>query len=202
MKFFDATYPLSKKTVPWPGDTRFVRKENKGTAIVSKLIMSSHTGTHIDAPKHFVFNKGGVDAIALEKLVGPARVVQINSFPLITLADIKKIRPKKGGRLLFKTRNQKLVNKNRFYSDYVSLSLEAARYLASLPINLVGIDYFGIEAKSAPGHPVHKTLLKKDIVIIEGLNLENIKPGRYQMAALPLKLKDSDGSPARVVLWK
>jgi len=202
MKFFDATYPLSKKTVPWPGDTRFVRKENKGTAIVSKLIMSSHTGTHIDAPKHFVFNKGGVDAIALEKLVGPARVVQINSFPLITLADIKKIRPKKGGRLLFKTRNQKLVNKNRFYSDYASLSLEAARYLASLPINLVGIDYFGIEAKSAPGHPVHKTLLKKDIVIIEGLNLENIKPGRYQMAALPLKLKDSDGSPARVVLWK
>lgn len=202
MRFFDATYPLSKTTVPWPGDTRFGRDENQGTAIVSRLVMSSHSGTHIDAPRHFLFNKGGVDAIALEKLVGPATVARITVFPLITLADVKKLRLKKGHRILFKTRNQKLVKKKSFNPDYVSLSPQAARYLASLPVSLVGIDYLGIEAKSAPGHPVHKTLLAKNIVIVEGVNLEKIKPGNYQMAALPLKIKSGDGSPCRVVLWR
>lgn len=202
MKFFDATYPLSQHTVPWPGDVSFSRKENRGTAIVSRLIMSSHSGTHIDAPRHFVFAKGGVDDIALEKLVGPVAVVKIGSSPLITLSDVKRLKPKKGARLLFKTRNQKLVRKRVFHPKYVSLGLEAAKYLASLPINLVGIDYFGIEAKSAPGHPVHKTLLKRNIVVIEGLNLEKIQPGTYQMAALPLKVKNGDGAPARVILWR
>jgi arylformamidase len=202
MRFFDATYPLSSKTIPWPKDTRFSSRETRGTAIVSRLIMSSHSGTHIDAPRHFVFQKGGVDAIDVKKLIGPVIVANINSYPLITLADVKRLKPQTGARLIFKTRNQRLADKTEFDPNYVSLSLEAAKYLASLPIYLVGIDYLGIEAKSAPGHPVHKTLLKKDIVIIEGLNLKHIRPGKYNMAALPLKIKNGDGAPARVVLWK
>ncbi|MBI4053835.1 MAG: cyclase family protein [Candidatus Doudnabacteria bacterium] len=202
MKFFDATYPLSERTIPWPGDVQFSRKEKKGTAITSKLTMSSHAGTHIDAPRHFLFNRGGVDKIALDKLIGPARVVKSASFPLITLEEIKKIRPQKADKLLFKTRNQKLLKSRSFHSDYVSLSFPAAKFLASKKIDLVGIDYFGIEPKSAPGHPVHKTLLLAGIVIVEGLDLSRVPAGKYNMAALPLKIKNGDGAPSRVVLWK
>ncbi|MDP2933921.1 MAG: cyclase family protein [bacterium] len=202
MKYYDISLELSKNTVAWPGDNKFSRLENKGTAMVSKLAMSSHSGTHIDAPRHFLFNKGSVDQIPFKKLVGPAKIAQVNSYPQITLADVKKLRPEKGDRILFKTRNQKLLGKKTFDPNYVSLSLDAAHYLASLPVNLLGIDYFGIEGKSAPGHPVHKILLAAGIVIVEGLDLSKIRPGRYNLAALPLKIKDGDGSPARVVLWR
>ena len=108
----------------------------------------------------------------------------------------------KGERLLFKTRNSKLYKKGKFTADYVSLSLEGARYLTHKKIFLVGTDYLGIEAKSAPGHPVHKTLLAAGIVNVEGLDLSKIKPGIYNLAVLPLKIRAGDGAPARAVLWR
>lgn len=189
----------------WPGDTKFERGEKRGTAIVSELVMSSHTGTHIDAPRHFLFNDQSVEKIALEKLIGPARVYEFKSIRRrgqITKAKIERLKIQKGDRILFKTQNSKLLTQKRFTAEYVSLSLDAARYLASKKISLVGIDYFGIEAKSAPGHPVHKTLLRAGIVIVEGLDLSKVNPGEYNMAALPLKIKAGDGAPARAVLWK
>lgn len=202
MKFYDITIPLSDKTIPWPGDTKFNKKENKSSAIVSKLTMSTHTGTHIDAPKHFLFNKSGVDSIGLSALVGKFTVVALKSQKLISLADVKKLKIQPRMRLLFKTRNSKLLRKKQFTTEYVSLSIEAAKYLANKKIALVGIEYFGIEAKSAPGHPVHKALLSKNIPIVEGLNLSKIKPGIYQGAILPLLIKNGDGSPVRAVLWR
>lgn len=203
-KFFDLSLELHNTLVSWPGDTRFARKEERGTAIVSKLTMSSHSGTHVDAPKHFLFRDGGsVDEILLSKLVGRAKVVRIDSYPQITFADVKKIRPKKGDKLLFKTRNERLLLlRKTFTADYVSLSLEAARFLAAKKIDLAGVDYFGIEKKSAPGHPVHKTLLRAGVVIVEGLNLSRLSPGVYDFAVLPLKIKDGDGGPARAVAWR
>ena len=202
MKFFDISLNLDNQTFAWPGDTRFIRIEKKGSGIVSQLVMSTHTGTHVDAPKHFLFDKAGVDKIQLAKLIGPARVVEIKSKNLITAQDLEKLKVKKGERLLFKTRNSKLYKKGKFTDDYVSLSLEGAEYLAKKKISLVGTDYLGIEAKSAPGHPVHKTLLGAGIVNVEGLDLSQVKAGDYLLAVLPLKIRDSDGAPARAILWR
>ena len=204
MKFIDISLDLSPKTVTWPREQPMKHDERRGTAITSRFDMPSHFGTHIDAPKHFVFSMSGVDKIPLNKLIGPCKVFKIkpsNDY-LIKLSDIKKLSIKKGDKILLKTTNSKLLSKNKFFDNYVSLSLEAAKYMASLPIDLVGIDYFGIEAKSAPGHPVHKALLKKHVVIVEAVDLSKVKPGNYNIAALPLKIKAGDGSPCRVVLWK
>lgn len=200
-KIIDISLPLKQGMIAWPGDTSFSREEHRGTAIVSKLTMSSHSGTHIDAPRHFLFSRFGVDKLALDKLVGPARVAASKAKNLISLEEVKKLNPRAGQRILFKTRNAKLYGK-KFTANYVSLSLEAAKYLASRKISLIGADYYGIEAKSAPGHPVHKTLLRAAVIIVEGLDLRKVKPGRYQIAALPLRLLGADGSPARVMLWK
>lgn len=207
----------------WPRDTRFRREEYRGTAIVSKITMSSHAGTHIDAPRHFLFDKGTVDQIAISKLIGKCRVVEIRpllpSVPSpgvgrvaggrerskldnsITVSIVKRFNIKAGDKILFKTRNAELLKKTKFEKNYVSLSLEAARYLAKKKIDLVGIDYFGIEAKGSPGHPVHKALLRAGIVIVEGLDLRKVKPGRYNLVALPLKFIGGDGAPTRAILW-
>jgi len=108
----------------------------------------------------------------------------------------------KGDRILLKTGNYKLMKQSTFPEEYVSLSAEAAKFLAEKEINLVGIDFLGIEKEKNPGHPVHVTLLSAGVVNVEGLDLENIEPGEYELICLPLKIKDGDGSPARVVLIK
>lgn len=202
MKFFDVTLPLSPQSIVWPGDARFSRIEKKGTAIVSQITMSSHMGTHLDAPKHFIFSATSVDGVALSKLIGQAKIFALHDKPQISLAAVQRLAIKPGDKILFKTANQKLLRNKNFTSDYVSLSLDAAKFLAAKKIDLVGIDYFGIEAKSSPGHPVHKTLLRAGIVIVEGLDLSKVTPGVYQIAALPMKIKDGDGAPCRVVLWR
>lgn len=219
MKFLDISLPLHEGMVVWPGDASFERKERRGTGIVSGLKLSTHTGTHIDAPKHFLFDKAGVDRIAPSKLIGKCRVIEVRPLPfslprpgegregskpgnLIKVADIAKFKIKPHDRFLFKTRNSKLLKQKKFTADYVSLSLAAAKFLAAKKIDLVGIDYFGVEAKGAPGHPVHKALLGAGIVIVEGLDLSKVKSGKYNLAVLPLKLIGADGSPARAVLWQ
>lgn len=202
MKFYDLSLPLSGATPQWPGDTKFKRAENKTSAIVSKLTMSSHFATHVDAPKHFIFNQTSIDRLPLAKFIGKFKVVEIKSGPRILVADLKKAHIAPGDRVLFKTSNSKIVTRKKFTSNYVSLSLEAAKFLANKRVALVGTDYFGIEAKSAHGHPVHKALLAKNIPIVEGLNLSGVKPGFYQGAILPIRIAGGDGAPARAALWK
>lgn len=202
MQFYDLSLPLSGATPEWPGDTKFKRAESKTSAIVSKLTLSSHFATHVDAPRHFLFNQIGVDSLPLNAFIGRFRVVKIASGPLITEAEVKKIKPRRGERLLFKTGNSQIVASKKFTPNYVSLSLAAAKFLAQTGVALVGIDYFGIEAKSAPGHPVHKTLMAKKIAIAESLNLSKVSPGVYRGAILPLKITGGDGAPARAVLWR
>lgn len=202
-KFIDISMPIEEGMVVWPGDIHFVRKELRGTSVNSNLTISTHTGTHIDAPKHFLFNNNSVDKISLDKLVGKVRVVEIskNVKKFIEIKDLpKNIRPRE--KILFKTRNSLLLRKKQFDTDYVSLSLPAAKVLATAKIDLVGIDYYGIEAKSAPGHPVHKTLLRAGIAIVEGVDLAKVKHGIYHLTVLPLKLVGADGSPARAILQK
>ena len=202
MKFYDITLPLSTHTPEWPGDIKYEREERQTSAIVSKLTLSSHFGTHIDAPKHFLFDKVSVDNLKLESLIGKFKVIEVKSKELIQKSDIIKFKFSAGDRILFKTINSNIISGSKFTDQYVSLSLEAAQHLAKQKISLVGIDYFGIEAKSAPGHPVHRALLEKNIVIVEGLNLQKIKPGIYTGAILPMKIENGDGAPARAILWK
>ena len=202
MKYYDLTLTISEDSVTWPGDVPFTRNEQVSSAIVSTLHLSSHLGTHIDAPRHFIFDAGGIDKIQPSQLVGKFKVLQLKSKKLIDESELKKLKINKGDKVLFKTHNSKLIKESKFTADYTSLSLEAANYLAKKGVHLVGTDYFGIEAKSAPGHPVHIELLKKKIVIVEGLNMSAIKPGTYSGAILPLKIKNADGAPARAILWR
>ncbi len=201
MKFYDITVPLSPSTPNWPGGTAYNRAEERGTAIVSTLTIRSHYATHVDAPKHFLFEKKSIDQIPVQFFVGKYKVFAIKSNPQILLSDIIRLNISKGDRILFKTANSNIVTEAVFNPNYISLSVEAAQYLAKKKITLVGIDYFGIEAKGSPGHLVHTTLLKNNIIIVEGLNLQKVTPGTYQGAILPLKIEHGDGAPARAVLW-
>jgi arylformamidase len=202
MKFYDLTVPLSPNTANWPGGIKYAREEVKTSAITSNITMRSHYATHVDAPKHFLFNKQSVDKIPAGSFIGKYRVLEIKNPKIIERRDIEKLKIAGGDRVLFKTRNSGFVTKKEFNPNYVSLGLDAAQYLAEKKIALVGIDYFGIEAKGSPGHLVHKTLLKNNIVIAEGLNLSKIKTGIYNGAILPLLVADGDGAPARAILWK
>ncbi len=202
MKFYDITVPLSPHTANWPDGVKYKREEIKTSAIVSTLTMRSHYATHVDAPRHFLFNKQTVDKIATAALIGKFKVFAVKSKVRIELKDVKSLKISRDDRVLFKTNNSNIVTGAKFDPAYISLSVEAAIFLAAKKIALVGIDYFGIEAKGSPGHLVHKTLLKRDIVIVEGLNLQKIRPGTYNGAILPLKIEGGDGAPARAVLWK
>lgn len=202
MKYYDISVPLSPNTANWPGGLEFKREELQTSAIVSNLQIRSHYGTHVDAPRHFLFNKESVDKLELNTLIGTFKVFEIKTEKFIETEHVKNLKIAKGDRVLFKTRNSKFITKKKFNPDYVSVALDAARFLAKKKITLVGIDYFGIEAKGSPGHLVHKTLLKNNIVIVEGVDLNAVKPGTYQGAILPLKIENGDGAPARAVLWK
>lgn len=190
----------------WPGDPG-VKIEVKTTVEkngerLSYFSFGSHSGTHIDAPNHFVKKATGIDKIAVEKLVGPCTVVNLTNIQHseITTHDIASVPIKKGSRILFKTGNFRFLKGNVFPQKYVSLSLETAEYLTKKGVYLVGTDFLGIEKRKNPGHPVHTTLLRAGIVIVEGLDLENVPAGKYKIVCLPLRVVDADGSPARTIL--
>lgn len=205
MKIIDISLTLHPGLVVWQGDPKIEliteSTVEKDGIMDSRLRLGAHNGTHIDAPAHFLKNGFGVDKIDPKKLTGECSVVNIESNKIDrTSLEGKNFK----SRVLFKTKNskRKLLDDPNFHTDYVYLTEDGAEYLIEKGVNLVGIDYLGIEKKSAPGHPVHTKLLENEIVIVEGLNLVDVDPGNYELIALPLKLKDLDGSPARAVLIK
>ena len=207
MKFFDISLKIHNSMLVWRDDPPsqidiLATVENDGYGM-SNLKLTTHTGTHIDAPNHFVANGAGIDQIPLEKLIGPCKVLDMTNIGRNEILPEDFKNPlEKGDRILLKTGNYKLLKDSQFPDEYVSLSEEAAKFLVSKNINLVGIDFLGIEKENNPGHPVHVTLLSAGVVNVEGLDLENIEPGEYELICLPLKIKDGDGAPARVVLVK
>jgi len=206
MKIYDVSMPINNSMLVWPGSNvvgiQPVETIEKNDVMTSDIHIGSHTGTHIDAPNHFLKSAKSVDHIDLEKLLGECTVLDLSFVQQkeITISDLDKFDIKKGDRILLKTGNYKLLYKKEFSTDYISLSLEAAEYLAKKEIFLVGTDFLGIEKKGSVGHPVHKALLKAEIVIVEGLDLSEIEPGRYELICLPLRLDGVDGSPARALL--
>lgn len=206
--WIDVSIPITDGMLSWPGDPkvhikRAVDMEKGAEANVTKLNMGAHTGTHMDAPRHFLNSKAGVDKMPLDAGIGKARVIGIPGKVIITAAELRPHRIRKGERILFKTDNSKSHwFLKPFSKKYVSLSLEAARYLAEKKIKTLGIDYLSIGSMQSDGAQIHRVLLKAGVWPIEGLDLSKVEPGDYEMICLPLKLAGSDGSPVRALLRK
>ncbi len=172
-------------------------------ANVSRLDMGSHSGTHVDAPKHFFDDGAGVDALSLDVLMGPARLIAVDD-------DVRSVGESHlrtfdlGGvtRLLVRTRNSAWLASGAtdFHPDYTYLAPDGAAYLVTLGIKLVGVDYLSVEQFHSGHHRTHRTLLERGVVIVEGLVLTEPPPGDYELRCLPLKLSGLDGAPARAVL--
>lgn len=202
-KIIDISLPIYEGMAIYPNNPPVKIKPLKTpTTNISEITLGSHTGTHIDVPRHISEKGIGVDKIKLNQLIGPARVLDMTHCKTaITLNDLRKKGIKQGERILVKTRNSKRGLK-KFYPDYVYLDGEAAEYIAKQKITLFGIDSLSIKQKGNPDSRPHTELLKNNIIIIEGLNLRKVIPGIYNLFCLPLNLVGLDGSPARVILIK
>lgn len=206
-RWIDISVTLHSGMVHWPGDppvviTRTSDLDRGDPATVSKLSMGSHTGTHMDAPRHFIRGGKGLDDMPLETAVGPARVVLVRNPKVITPEELRSHQIRRGERILLKTRNSARCWKaDRFLKDFVSLSPEAARFLAQRRVRMVGVDYLSVGSyRKRNGVEVHRTLLRAGIWILEGLNLSHTRPATYELLCLPLRIAQSDGAPARAIL--
>ena len=209
MKILDISVPVSPGLPVWPGDSpveleRYRALSAGDDANVSRICCSVHTGTHVDAPGHFIDNALTVEDLSLDTLIGPAMVIEV---PVATKAIepdfLESISlPFGTERLLFKTRNSNLWRKpdHDFHSDYVALTPLSATWIVDRGIRLVGVDYLSVQMFDDSEPVTHQTLLKAGVVVVEGLDLQAAHPGSYQLICLPLKLVGSDGAPARAVL--
>ncbi len=210
MPIYDVTVPLSNELPTYPGDPGIQIRDwltlaNGDAANVSVLHFGAHTGTHVDAPAHFIEGAAKVETLDLEVLIGEAQVVEVpedyrvidEEFVIANCSEDTK-------RLLFKTRNSGLWNEPtpEFHTDFTYLDLKAAQTLAERGVKLVGIDYLSIEKFASEKHETHLALLSRGVVILEGLNLSEVPAGNYELICLPLRLRSDkgDGAPARVVL--
>ena len=206
MKTYDISLPIKNSMLVWEGKKKVSIKNlatvKKDGVKLSHFSFGSHTGTHIDAPSHFLQEGIDIDEISLKKLIGQCRVVDLTKIDHeeILQSDIAKVGIKKEDRILFKTGNFALLKKSTFPKNYISLSEKGAAFLVEKGIYLVGTDFLGIEKKGNSNHPVHKMLLGNGVVIVEGLDLSEIEKGVYDIICLPLKIVGVDGSPARVLL--
>src|SRR5215468_2162112 len=200
-QWLDVSVPIYTGMVHFPNDPSIeidtiTHVEKGDLCTVSRLTMGSHTGTHIDAPIHFLPGGTGAEEIPLENLIGPARVLEIKDPHAVKAEELRVHNLSARERLLFKTSNSERCWKtSQFVPDSVSIAEDAASYLARLNTLAVGIDYL-----SAGSPETHRALLNAGVVIIEGLNLKGISQGRYELLCLPLKIVKGDGAPARVLL--
>ena len=205
MKLIDISVPLDATLPNYPGNTPFALEAIKRLARgdssnVSTLHMSAHAGTHVDAPRHFFDEGAGTETLALEMLIGRARVIEITSRKAITADDLMPTDLTEDVRLLIKTANSRLWNDPAFHPEFVGIAESGARHLVDRGVKLVGVDYLSVEEYHKAGAPAHHILLGGGVIVIEGLNLRDVEPGVYELFCLPLRVVGSDGAPARVVL--
>ena len=204
-RFLDVSVPLAPGIPAYPGNPEFELQPIKriaegGSSNVSRLVMGTHTGTHVDAPRHFFDGAAGIDGLALDLLIGRAHVVDMPRRGGITVDDLARAGLREDLRVLLRTPNSALWNGTAFKQDYTYLTEDGARYLVAQGVKVVGIDYLSVEQFKKAGAPAHRTLLSQGVIIIEGLNLSDAEPGMYEMYCLPLRIAGGDGAPARVVL--
>jgi arylformamidase len=208
MKMHDVSLLISEDLPIWPGDTgismTLASSLNHGDdANVTSLEMGVHTGTHIDAPFHFEPEGMSIDELSIDTLVGPCRVFDLSGIiEGIGPEDLKSLDFTGVNRVLFKTKNSKwwASGETKFQEDFVYITEAGAKFLIDHGVNLVGIDYLSVEKFGSSDYATHHLFLRNQVVIVEGLNLSEVSSGEYELIALPLRLKGSDGSPARVIL--
>ena len=205
-EWIDISVPIRSAMVHWPGDPpveiRRVQDLERGDSHnLSEIRMGSHTGTHVDAPIHFLRGGIGIDEMPFDAAIGRARVIEIKDKESIKPEELRKHRIRRGERILFKTRNSSEHWENSaFAEDFVYVTKEAAEYLAGKRVKLVGVDYLSVGGYKKGGGEIHRLLLGAGIWIIEGLNLSSAFPGRYELICLPLRIAEGDGSPVRAVI--
>lgn len=205
MRFIDVSMELGRGMPSYPGDTPFMRKELRSISmgddlVLSEITMGSHSGTHVDAPSHFLEEGETVDELPLDAFSGPAKVLDLTvASAAIGREDLASARISGGDIALLKTRNSMSL-KEPFRRDYVYLTKEGASSLLEAGVKAVGIDYLSVEGFQAEGFPVHRLLLGAGVGIIEGLDLSRVEAGDYFLLCLPLKVRGGEGSPARAVL--
>lgn len=192
--------------VHWPGDPevkidRMLKIESGDDCNVSTIFMSSHTGTHIDSPYHFVKSGVGIHDLPLSAVIGKARVIEIADTESIKPEELHVHRISKGERILFKTLNSERCWKgDKFVEDFVYISTESLQYLVDRKVRTIGIDYLSVGGYNKNINQVHQVLLKAGIWIVEGLDLSRVKKGYYELICLPMKIEKGDGAPARAVI--
>ncbi|HXK11726.1 MAG TPA: cyclase family protein [Vicinamibacteria bacterium] len=203
-RIHDVTVPLTPGIPTYPGDPPFelvpVRTLAEDRYQLSRMVLSTHVGTHVDAPAHFLAGAATVDQLPLEILLGKARVVELASRERVERADLEACDLRDDLRVLLKTRMSGQLLKAGYQEDHLYVTVDAAHYLAQAGIKLVGFDYLSIDRARSADFPAHQALLGAGVVVVEGLDLSEVEPGEYDMACLPLRVAGGDAAPARVVL--
>lgn len=211
-EWLDISVPLRNGMVHWPGDPevkiwRFVTLgqkigDNVVPCNVTQVDMCAHAGTHMDGPLHFVRNGDGLDTLPFEATIGPARVIEIEDTDSVKADELRKHKLRKGERILLKTANSKTRwwETKKFNKKFVHISADASRHLVERGVRTIGIDYLSVGGFERDGVETHQILLGAKVWIIEGLDLTQISPGNYDLICLPVRMHNSDGSPARALL--
>ena len=207
-RIFDISVPVVHGGLVYPGNPEIHVEAHSeltkgGSSNVSRISFGSHTGTHVDAPRHFFEAGSTVDRLPLDALIGPAMVVAFPDEVMSVTAELLRPHSLDGvERLLIRTRNSGFVREREFHRDFTFVAPDAADHLAAAGIKLVGVDYLSVEQFRSGHHRTHRTLLERGIVIVEGLDLSGIEAGQYVFTCLPLRLEGLDGAPARAVLMR
>ena len=204
--WIDASVPLHTGMVHWPTDPsvrieRFADMDKGAVCNVSKMDMCAHAGTHMDGLNHFIQDGAPLDTVPFDALIGPCRVIEIKDADSVKPAELKQHKIRKSERILFKTRNSKRNWwEEHFDPKFIHISHAAAEHLVDCGIRTVGIDYLSVGGYQRDGVECHQVILGAGIWIIEGLNLRQVKPGKYDLICLPVKIRNGDGAPARAIL--
>jgi arylformamidase len=205
MSWIDISTPLRGDMLVWPGDnpvrieqTMFLDRGDSYNLTI--LAMSAHTGTHIDAPRHFLRDGAGVETMPLDVMMGPARVVDVDDPEAVRARHVPgDLQP--GERVLFRTRNStEYLAKPHFVEPFIYVARDAAQALAEARVALVGIDYLSVGGFHTDLVETHEILLGAGIWVVEGIRLAHVQPGEYELACLPLLIPGADGAPARAML--
>jgi arylformamidase len=207
---FAEVYDISAtlgEVAAYPGDQEYFREwtsrtENGTGCNVSALTLCAHAGTHLDAPFHLMKKGKTLDMYSLERFITPAQVVSAEEADSIQPSALQDLEIKNGEALLFKTDNSTrgLLGKRDFQEEYVYLSMEAAQLCIASGVCMVGIDYLSVDRYDDHPLPAHHCLLENDVLILEGIDLREVPPGRYLLICLPLRMKGNEASPVRAVL--
>jgi len=204
-RVIDVSVPIRPGMHAYPGDpvpaVEPVRRIARGDVCnLSLLTMGSHTGTHVDAPYHFLADGPRLGDVGLERMVGEALVADLRGRAAVDAGALRDVPLRPGDILLCRTDNSWRWERPGFQQDFTYLTEDAAARLVALGVHAVGMDYLSIEQFGSSGFPVHHRLLGAGVFVIEGLDLRRVEAGRYTLVCLPLKMPDLDGAPARAVL--